>query len=589
MRILNWFKRSKNPFVADDDDDFGRHFVNTHAGVRVTPELAIRLGVVYACVRVISETIATIPLLTYQKRENRKEVNPKDPLFRKLYYRPNPWMSAPDFFKLQMQFLLLRGNAYTEILYKRGEVDKLVPLHPQRVKVELDDRGNKIYKFQMQGGQERVIPFERMLHFKGLSHDGLTGLGVIDDVAKTTVALGLAQEEYGARSFGQRANISGVLQHPGKLDDAAHARIAKSWNQAYSGLHNSHKVAITEEGMTFQPVSMTNEAAQFIESRKFQVEEICRIFRVPPHKVMDLSRAHYNNIEHTSTEFYTDTIVPWATVIEREIDWILIGEDEIDRRFVRFHINSLLRGDTKTRAEVQNIRLNNGMLSINEAREEEDWNPIGPEGDVHRIPLNTGDAAGDTARKPDAEPAEGEDVERALQDYWTRRVSGLVGVASERLRYAHIRSAEDVFGRICRREVAEIRGIVRRNTTFTDETLQSFCEEWTENYRKLVAENIRSLTLSIAESTVLTAQLRDMTAPTEQDCTALAAELTREYAERYGRRSAADIRSTFEPPRAKLLSDLADEYERTRARDEAEALVGFIEARVRAFISAEAA
>lgn len=577
MRLFNFLKkRSTYPFTSPDDEDFAAALRNSFSGVRVTADTSVRLGAVYACVRVISETLAAVPLLTYEERENKKLVNKKDPLYKLLHYRPNPWMSAYDFFRLQMTFVLLRGNAYSEIISKRGEPSMLVPLHPERVTVELDPKsGQKSYTFRTHSGDPRVIPGDRMLHFKGLSLDGLTGVGVIDYIAKEAVGLGLAQEQYGARAFGQRANISGILHHPGKLDDEAHKRISDSWNKTYGGVQNSHKVAITEEGMKFEPVSMTNEAAQFIEARRYQVEEICRIFRVPLHKVMDMSKAHYNNIEHTSTEFYTDTIVPWAICIEKEIDWILIGEDELDRRYVRFNISALLRGDTKTRAEVQNIRLSNGMQSINEAREEEDWNPIGAEGDVHRIPLNTGNAAGDAGEHPDEAEDMGEKHESGAPMDRTALIKDM-----ERLKYAYLRTFEDAISLVCRREANELRSEKRKKTTRTAEAITKLAGEWSETYSKLVAERVRGVVFSWVESVIFCekAGLRgDLTPRNLDQSAALVDSLTQKWAAAYAMDSGKIVSDLLSAAKIGAFEEIAEDLERNRARREAERWVSEIQ------------
>ncbi len=581
MRLLKFFKRSINPFYAVDDEDYVAGLSNTYAGVRVTPETAVRLSAVYGCVRVISETLAAIPLLVHKKEGEKQSVDLEDPLYTLLYYRPNPWMSSYDFFRLQMSFVLLQGNAYSHIIRKRGKPTMLVPLHPQRVKVRLTAGGQKIYSFMKEDSSTLEIPMDSMLHFKGMSNNGLTGLSVIEDVAKQSIGLGLAQEEYGSRSFGQRANIAGTLEHPTKLDDSAHKRISDSWNKTYSGLQASHKVAILEGGMKFNPISMTNEAAQYIEARKFQVEEICRIFRVPPHKIMDFSRAHFNNIEHTSIEFYTETIVPWATCIEKEIDWILIGEPELKRRFVKFNMKAVLRGDNKTRAEVQNTRLNNGMLSINEAREEEDLNPIGPEGDVHRIPLNTGAATeGDTVEpddKPELEEEPKKEEPKVQQPEPSSRTKDM-----ERLKYAFIRTLEDSISRVCRREAAEIRSESKKIRLFSEDSWPKNSENWAKMYEKLVTESVRGAVFAWVESLIFyekAEKTRSIRPRNLENSGILSDKLAYKWGISYGQQSRKLLTEALSLEK-RDLSELAEDIERTRARREAEKWIEEIETEV---------
>ncbi len=584
MKLFSIFKKkplkrtAPNPFSYDDD-----YIPPSLSGVRVTPETALKLSAVYACVRVISDTIASIPLLPYTAKGDSQNLNRKDPLYNLLVKRPNPWQSSFDFFRQQMCFLLLRGNAFSEVIFKRGDPVMLVPLHPSRMAVELDSSGSKIYKFRTMQGTERLIPTERMLHFKGMSCDGIVGLSVIDDIARQSVGLGLAQEEYGARSFGQRSNIAGVLHHPGKLDDIAHARIKKSWNDAYSGLANSHKIAITEEGMKFEPISMTNESAQFLEARKFQVEEICRIFRVPPHKIMDLSNAHFNNLEHSNADF-REGLVPWATCIEQEIDYILIGPDETDSRFVRFNLNALLRADTLTRAQVQNLRLSNGMQSINEARQEEDWNPIGPEGDVHRIQLNTG-AAGNTAAGNPAEPGSQPGADQPQAKIPEPKPSGNRSMGDDfaRMKYAYARSLEECVSRVCRREAAEWRNEIKRNRSFNDENFKKFTSEWAETYEKLLSEAVRSTIFAWVESVIfyenikLPDDAKRKTLQKSDNSSFLATHLSKKWGKSYGENSKKEWETRL---KQQDLSEIPDQIERNRARIEAEQWIELIEAEV---------
>ncbi len=328
---------------------------------------------VYACVRILAETIASLPLHTYMNTENGKEKARGHPIYHLLADSPNPEMTSFVFRETLMGHLLLWGNSYSQIIRDgNGKVVSLYPLLPDKMKVERSEKG-EIYYLYTSEGKEHLLRNTEILHIPGLGFDGLIGYSPIA-MAKNAIGMALATEEYGAKFFANGANPGGVLEHPGVVKDPH--RIRDSWNQVYQGTSNAHRVAVLEEGMKFSPIGIPPEQAQFLETRKYQTEEICRIFRVPPHLVGDLERATFSNIEHQSISFVVHTIRPWLVRIEQSINKALFSDSEKEKYFVSFLVEGLLRGDYESRMRGYSIGIQNGFMSPNDVRSLENMNPI---------------------------------------------------------------------------------------------------------------------------------------------------------------------------------------------------------------------
>ncbi len=328
---------------------------------------------VYACVRILAETIASLPLHTYMNNENGKEKARGHPVYHLLADSPNPEMTSFVFRETLMGHLLLWGNSYSQIIRDgNGKVIALYPLLPDKMKVERSDKG-EIYYLYTSEGKEHLLRNTEILHIPGLGFDGLIGYSPIA-MAKNAIGMAIATEEYGAKFFANGANPGGVLEHPGVVKDPH--RIRDSWNQVYQGTSNAHRVAVLEEGMKFSPIGIPPEQAQFLETRKYQTEEICRIFRVPPHLVGDLERATFSNIEHQSISFVVHTIRPWLVRIEQSINKALFSDSEKEKYFVSFVVEGLLRGDYESRMRGYSIGIQNGFMSPNDVRALENMNPI---------------------------------------------------------------------------------------------------------------------------------------------------------------------------------------------------------------------
>ena len=378
------FKSRDKPQNSYDSPSYTYFFGRTHAGKRVTDRTAMQHTVVYACVRVLSEAIAQLPLHVYQYTENGKERALMHPLYFLLHDQPNPEMTSFIFRETLMSHLLIYGNAYAQIIRNgRGEVIGLYPLMPDRIKVDRDERNRLVYiysrydeanpNFKVQG--DIILRQEDVLHIPGLGYDGLVGYSPIA-MAKNAIGISLACEEYGASFFGNGASPSGVLEHPGVIKNPE--RVREAWQKAYGG-NNNHRTAILEEGMKYTPISIPNNEAQFLETRKFQIAEIARLYRVPLHMIGDLEHATFSNIEEQSLEFVKYTLEPWIIRWEQSLQKSLLSDSEKGQYFIKFNVEGLLRGDYASRMQGYATARQNGWMSANDIRELENLDRISDE------------------------------------------------------------------------------------------------------------------------------------------------------------------------------------------------------------------
>lgn len=385
-------------------------FGGSTSGKAVTERSSMQMTAVYACVRILSEAVAGLPLHLYRYTDTgSKEKAVDHPLYFLLHDEPNPEMSSFVFRETLMTHLLLWGNAYAQIIRNgKGEVIALYPLMPNRMTVDRDGNGQLYYQYQM-GSDEAptmkqgtvVLKPSEVLHVPGLGFDGLVGYSPIA-MAKNAIGMAIACEEYGAKFFANGATPGGILEHPGVVKDPE--KVRESWQSAFGGSSNSNKVAVLEEGMKYTPISISPEQAQFLETRKFQINEIARIFRVPPHMVGDLEKSSFSNIEQQSLEFVKYTLEPWLVRWEQSICRILLNADEKTKYFVKFNVEGLLRGDYASRMSGYATARQNGWMSANDIRELENLDLISEEdgGNLYLVngnmmPLSqSGAAYGDT-------------------------------------------------------------------------------------------------------------------------------------------------------------------------------------------------
>ncbi len=381
--ITNSFFRSAYSFL----------FGSTTSGKIVNERTALQTTAVYACVRILAEAIASLPLSVYQTTGLGKEKAINHNLYHLLHDEPNSEMTSFVFRETLMSHLLLWGNAYAQIIRdQNGKVLSLYPLLPNKMSVNRDSRGNIYYVYtrdsdetpSLAGYGEFYLSDYEVLHIPGLGFDGLIGYSPIA-MAKNAIGMSLATEEYGASFFANGATPGGVLEHPRIVKDPQ--RIRESWNSVYQGTKNAHKVAVLEEGMKYQSIGISPEQAQFLETRKFQINEIARIFRVPPHMVGDLEKSSFSNIEQQSLEFVKYTLDPWVTRWEQAMQKALLLPGEKSQYSIKFNVDGLLRGDYQSRMNGYAIARQNGWMSANDIRELENMNLISPEegGDIYMV------------------------------------------------------------------------------------------------------------------------------------------------------------------------------------------------------------
>lgn len=365
----------------------------TTAGKTVTERSAMQMTAVYSCVRILAEAVAGLPLHFYKYDENGSKQKALDSnLYYLLHDEPNPEMSSFVFRETLMTHLLLWGNAYAQIIRNgKGDIIALYPLMPNKMQVDRDENGELYYIYQRSSDEGKakeagqvILRKEDVLHIPGLGFDGLVGYSPIA-MAKNAIGLAIATEEYGAKFFANGAAPSGVLEHPGTIKDPS--KVREAWQSQFGGSGNSGKVAVLEEGMKYTPISISPEQAQFLETRKFQINEIARIFRVPPHMVGDLEKSSFSNIEQQSLEFVKYTLDPWIIRWEQSLNRTLLPKNEKNKYFFKFNVEGLLRGDYESRMQGYATARQNGWMSANDIRELENLDKISSEdgGDLYLV------------------------------------------------------------------------------------------------------------------------------------------------------------------------------------------------------------
>ncbi len=394
MGFLNGLFRSRDAPRNSTSGSAYRFFMgNSTSGKRVNERSAMQMTAVYSCVRILSEAVAGLPLHLYQYTDkSSKEKAVDNPLYFLLHDEPNTEMTSFVFRETLMTHLLLWGNAYSQIIRNgKGEVMGLYPLMPDRMAVNRDEKGRLYYEYMvssddaktLKDGTVRLSPYD-VLHIPGLGFDGLVGYSPIA-MAKNAIGLAIAAEEYGSKFYANGATPSGILEYPGTVKEPD--KVRESWNAGFGGSSNAHKIAVLEEGMKYTPISISPNEAQFLETRKFQINEIARIFRVPPHMVGDLEKSSFSNIEQQSLEFVKYTLEPWLVRWEQAMQRALIPQDDKSRYFIKFNVDGLLRGDYQSRMQGYATARQNGWMSANDIRELENLDriPVEDGGDLYLI------------------------------------------------------------------------------------------------------------------------------------------------------------------------------------------------------------
>ena len=375
------------PDIQNNVRDSGTTFFfgKSVSGENVDEKSAMQIATVYACVRLLADSVAQLPLHLYKWESDDRSVKAREhPLYKILYRQANPEMTSFSFMEMLMVQLLLWGNAYAQIVRDgKNSVLGLYPLLPENVEIDRDEHGKLYYIYHaytndVPGETNKDIYFRReeILHIPGLGFNGLVGFSPIA-MMKNPLGSTISVEKYGSSFFRNNGQPIGVLQHPTSLKDPE--RLRQDWKRIYGGSDNAHNVAILEEGITYKPISLPPEDSQFLSTREFDVETICSIFRVPPHMVQFLKRSTFNNIEHQSIDFVVHTLDPWLIRIEEAIVKDVLLEDEQDIYYPKFNVDGLLRGAVEDRMRAYSIAIASGIITSNEARQKENLPPFPPE------------------------------------------------------------------------------------------------------------------------------------------------------------------------------------------------------------------
>lgn len=460
--------------------------VDTGTGIAVTENTALGSTAIWAGVRIISESIASIPLGVFERRDDDgRDIRRDHLLHRILHNSPNPMLTALEFREMQMMNLLLSGNSYAEIVRNgAGRVAELWPLWPHRVKVQAHD-GKVLYRVSVPNGKEVFLKPDQVLHVRGASRGGLVGLDPIATNAQS-VGLSLSLQKFQSKFFANSARPGGVLEHPGAMSEDAQKRFKKAWEDSHRGLDQAHRVAILEEGMTWKQMGISPEQAQTIEARKFQLGETARLLNMPPHLLRDLERATFSNIEQQSIEFVSYTIRPWAVRLEQRYDMQTLTAKEQERFFTKHILEGLLRGDMKSRFEAYAIARNGGWMSANDIRRIEDQNPI-PDGDVYIV---------QGAMIPIADAGSGQDTNSARM---VQRGERRTVQEREVIRDSYTEIFRDVADRIVKKEVNAITRAVKKFLgQRTEAEFRAWMDEFYDGHAEEVADAFSRSLLSLA-------------------------------------------------------------------------------------------
>lgn len=397
------------------DDDFWYQTIGVRGpgGGVVSADTAMRQATVYACVRVYADTLGQLPLILYRRLAAGGKVRAMEhPLYRLLARQPNEQQTSLEWRSMLEGHVELRGNAYAKIYNRGAIVSGLVPMHPDRVKVELLPNDRLRYTWTPKGRPPEVLNQDQVLHLRGLETDGLMGLNPIE-AQRETLSNSSAAEAFGRRFFENDGTPGGWVEHPSQFKDKeAREKWRAAWQEQQAG-RNHGKVAVLEYGMKYHEVGMKMVDAQYLENRKANSLQICQIFRMPPHKVQILDEAKWANIEQQSIDFVTDSILPRARNWEQRLDATLLTEQERDRYFFEFNLDGLLRGDSSARSAYYKAGVNDGWMTRNEVRDRENLNPL-PGLDEPLQPLNMARVGAPGAAPPaDGEPARAARIEQA--------------------------------------------------------------------------------------------------------------------------------------------------------------------------------
>ena len=493
MSIFNWFsnKEVEKRVSLEVPENWSAHGGGCSSEVIVNEQSALTYGAVYCAIRCIAETIATLPFPTYRYLDGGgKEKDHKHPVYRLLDKYPNQQLSSVQFREALIAHVLTYGNGFAEIIW--GNDGRPAELHlcdPKKVKVV--KRSNHLINYKLNGDNDIEVPSSKIIHIAGLGYDGLIGYSPIQ-MGMKAISLGMKAEAYGDSFFGNACRPGGVVTHPGKLTPNAKDNITGSLNHNHSGTTNVGKWMLLCEGATFHPLEISNQEAQFLETRKMSITDIARLFRLPPHKISDLSASTNNNIEQQSIDFVQDSIRPWCVRIEKEFNRKLFTESEQETWFCEHSIDGLLRADSSTRWTVYNIALQNGVLNRDEVRELENRNPLpNGEGKKYLAPLNMAPVG-----SPSEQPAAARAIEQQgkLDNLFVEQRALPAPINSE-LATAALEALTQSLNRMLTKETNAAKRAARSPETFSV-WLEMFYSSHVETVRSAIAPSLKAHLLS---------------------------------------------------------------------------------------------
>lgn len=463
----------------------------TRGGIEVDYDSALSATAVFDGVRMISQDVARVPLNIYTKLDRGRQVASDHALQDVLHSEPNPEQTALEMREMVTAFAVLCGTGFAHIVADRGgRVRELWPLPPWRVTPKRTESGKRFWEVRFPEVETpQPVPASEMFVLRGFGTDGVLGADVVDKM-RESIGLTLATEAFGGAFFGNGSHPSGVLEVPQLMSDKAYARLKTDWDEKHKGLKNAHKVAVLEEGAKWVSIGVPPEAAQFLETRKFQVTECARILNIPPHKLKDLERATFSNIEHQAIDYVTGSLGPWYNRWEQACDKWLLTPSERKTLYVEHVIEGLLRGDIKTRYEAYSVGRQNGWLSVNDVRERENMNPVEGGDDLHvqsnlvrlqDLEQITKAKALKPSPMPARDPSEDDDTER------------------QRRAWAHVFLA--TAQRAVTREVGGVRTALRKGAGGRDQiAFRRELEEFYERHRGWLAEAFTPVHRACAEA-----------------------------------------------------------------------------------------
>lgn len=528
----------------------------TAAGVNVTEETALTYGAFWACVKAIAEDTAQLPLLTYRRVDNGgKERATDHPVYALLKDSPNPEMTSFEFRSTLAAHAATWGNGFAEIAWsKRGQPEALWPLLPNKVENLERRNGQLFYTYRLPDGRATVLSGQQVLHVRGLSGNGLWGYSPVRQ-AMNEIGIGLATGKFGGHFFANGARPGGVLTHPGALSKEAQSRLRDSFNADHEGIENSHRLKILEEGMTYQAIGIPPEEAQFLETRQFQVTEIARWFRMPPHMIGDLTHATFSNIEHQALNYVQHTLGPWLVNIEQAMQRDLLTPRDRVNLDIEHLVDGLLRGDMKSRNEALAIQRQNGVITVNEWRRLENMNPV-EGGDTRIEPLNMTAVGTNMARTLSTQPETRQIERRADDDELKRSRLGLVG--------AQVPLLVDIAERVTRRETNDVgRAVAKYLRRGSDVAgFLAWAKEFYEGHREFVGRNFspafESVSLLVLQAVAGELQ-RDITDAERDAISAFVIEYLTAMGLRWTLSSEGQLIELSEATEADALADAIDE------------------------------